>query len=848
MMLFTQVTRCPHCHTSFRVSDEHLEAAAGVVRCGSCLQVFKATEHLVNESEPAAPLADTTSIDPASIVTATTASSAIRFMPETDHDPAPATESPLAFTFADEPDTDSSDVINDSVSDELEPAKAESPEPELVEPEPDNETVETVATSKPSASKLQEHPEFDQFSARKTAQRKAALASHLIDLSADDEDELDIDLDGELLISDEGIMPLEDTETVSSDNRYNDLHDNKTEPELTADLTRNSDTSDLADLKARNSNENVSDIKDDLSTDYQSTDITFANSEFADIESSDAPEPLNHLKPELNILETQPANAELSDVKEEVPNTDIVEFELDITPEDDSSHDEFPMDLEFTHNDIDLTADSAETHSDDLSSDLDFSFTESDNSDTDAINPENNAEDAFAGLLDDAMAEAAPHGSAASLDDLLDEAETVSTQQITQKPSSPAPENNDTENLEDSLRFHDDMEGVDKLAELLGEEATKPKEADPLTANLSNMVSDDYNDIMSNLNTEVHDDTAYEDKWALELLGSDEQKKPTRYHDDIEGPDLNSIEEFENSGAISFSDIHEQNRTSSISSKDLDTDTAFDNLENTDTIDNTANADGYVDTYVDEYVDDTLDDTQDDTLNDSSPKALFEDNDDEEISYNERLPGSNDFNKEYAKAFDSTEEGKVIGSHIGLSREVEITIPKMAMEPIALEDEKPQSTHLIWSLAALLLILAATVQIGIFRFESASRSETWRPMYEQICGVFGCNLPSIQNVKLIRASNTVFNQHRTNTTVIVVDTLLTNTADYPQPYPDIELEFRDLNGQIVAQRTFAPSHYLAGDVLPGDSMPSDIPVHIALDLVNPGPEAVSRQIFIRPNQ
>lgn len=46
----THVTRCPHCQTTFRVKDEHLKIASGAVRCGSCLQVFKATEHLVDSS------------------------------------------------------------------------------------------------------------------------------------------------------------------------------------------------------------------------------------------------------------------------------------------------------------------------------------------------------------------------------------------------------------------------------------------------------------------------------------------------------------------------------------------------------------------------------------------------------------------------------------------------------------------------------------------------------------------------------------------------------------------------------------------------------------------------------
>ena len=64
------VTQCPHCRTSFRVSTSQLSAAHGAVRCGACLHVFNATEHLLDQPKahsanaptpaavPATPVAD----------------------------------------------------------------------------------------------------------------------------------------------------------------------------------------------------------------------------------------------------------------------------------------------------------------------------------------------------------------------------------------------------------------------------------------------------------------------------------------------------------------------------------------------------------------------------------------------------------------------------------------------------------------------------------------------------------------------------------------------------------------------------------------------------------------------
>lgn len=41
-------TQCPHCGAQFKIGEQHLRQARGAVRCGSCLQVFQATDHLLD--------------------------------------------------------------------------------------------------------------------------------------------------------------------------------------------------------------------------------------------------------------------------------------------------------------------------------------------------------------------------------------------------------------------------------------------------------------------------------------------------------------------------------------------------------------------------------------------------------------------------------------------------------------------------------------------------------------------------------------------------------------------------------------------------------------------------------
>lgn len=67
-MAETQITRCPHCQTTFRIRLEQLAKAKGAVRCGSCLQVFKAVDNLVpSNSSPANPAIPSASVPKAAV-------------------------------------------------------------------------------------------------------------------------------------------------------------------------------------------------------------------------------------------------------------------------------------------------------------------------------------------------------------------------------------------------------------------------------------------------------------------------------------------------------------------------------------------------------------------------------------------------------------------------------------------------------------------------------------------------------------------------------------------------------------------------------------------------------------
>ena len=73
----------------------------------------------------------------------------------------------------------------------------------------------------------------------------------------------------------------------------------------------------------------------------------------------------------------------------------------------------------------------------------------------------------------------------------------------------------------------------------------------------------------------------------------------------------------------------------------------------------------------------------------------------------------------------------------------------------------------------------------------------------------------------------------------MVDAILYNRAQFAQPFPLLELRFADLNGQLIASSRFRPSEYLSGELAGQDEMPPQTPIHISLEIKDPGAKAVN---------
>jgi predicted Zn finger-like uncharacterized protein len=163
-------------------------------------------------------------------------------------------------------------------------------------------------------------------------------------------------------------------------------------------------------------------------------------------------------------------------------------------------------------------------------------------------------------------------------------------------------------------------------------------------------------------------------------------------------------------------------------------------------------------------------------------------------------------------------------------------------DPLQLDWQKrrsPWGRRLFWLLLVLLGAGALVGQYVAYHFDELARQDQYRPWFQQLCPQIGCTVPSKVDIAKIKSSNLVVRSHPDFSGALVVDAIIYNRAPFSQPFPLLELRFADLNGHLIASRRFKPGEYLNGDLEGMVEMPPQTPIHIALDILDPGAKAVN---------
>lgn len=166
-----------------------------------------------------------------------------------------------------------------------------------------------------------------------------------------------------------------------------------------------------------------------------------------------------------------------------------------------------------------------------------------------------------------------------------------------------------------------------------------------------------------------------------------------------------------------------------------------------------------------------------------------------------------------------------------------VSAPDPAFAPLVFGEPRIRRP-LVWSGIALGLLLLAA-QVLWYQFDEWGKQPQWRGVYSGLCVVLGCELPQQRDLDLLSTRNLTVRSYPDQPGRLLVDAVIVNEAPFAQPFPELELRFTTVHGNLVAGHRVQPVDYLAGDAAGMTLIPPRTPVQIELVIDDPGADAVN---------
>ena len=185
---------------------------------------------------------------------------------------------------------------------------------------------------------------------------------------------------------------------------------------------------------------------------------------------------------------------------------------------------------------------------------------------------------------------------------------------------------------------------------------------------------------------------------------------------------------------------------------------------------------------------------------------------------------------------------------------IENNIPTLAIPKQLLEDfQEEQHIHpahyrsmITWGLGSLMLMFVFLGQTVYFKHNELGQISQLRPWVEFFCKHASCELSLQMDIAQIELLGQDIRSHPKSKQALLVSATIINNAPFTQPYPGLQLNFSDMNGEKVAMRNFMPKDYLPSNTNIAKGMESNIPIQLELEIVDPGNSAVNFEFDFFP--
>ncbi|MDH3687872.1 MAG: zinc-ribbon domain-containing protein [Gammaproteobacteria bacterium] len=148
----------------------------------------------------------------------------------------------------------------------------------------------------------------------------------------------------------------------------------------------------------------------------------------------------------------------------------------------------------------------------------------------------------------------------------------------------------------------------------------------------------------------------------------------------------------------------------------------------------------------------------------------------------------------------------------------------------------------LWTLGSLSLLVLLIGQFGYFYWDDLAQNATTRSYMARLCDIMKCDVPPQRAAELIDLVQTKVAPHPGVPGALRVTASLLNKAEYPQPYPTLQISLTDVEGKLLGRRSFRPSQYLVRESSSGLNLSPNVATQVALDLADPHENAVGYEV------
>ncbi|UCB55122.1 MAG: DUF3426 domain-containing protein, partial [Thiotrichales bacterium] len=137
------------------------------------------------------------------------------------------------------------------------------------------------------------------------------------------------------------------------------------------------------------------------------------------------------------------------------------------------------------------------------------------------------------------------------------------------------------------------------------------------------------------------------------------------------------------------------------------------------------------------------------------------------------------------------------------------------------------------------LIAALAAEYVWFNQPEILQDQRWEPVTAKLCEYTDCDHLQKRDPSLIEMISRNVYTHPNEKDALMVSTTLVNHASYAQPYPDVQIDFSNVRGELIASRRFRPEEYLKLDHEQTGLLQSGSQIAFGLEIRDPGSHAIT---------